>query len=120
MKRVIFSALMIVLLASAAFAACRVGGFGWQYNINQSKPNTYKLAVKGSVQSQSKSPITVVVKIDVFRKSDNTKAATMSSTVENIAPGATANFVAAPAMIVPSGTNANTTYYYKLNSYTER
>lgn len=121
MKRVALSILLVAALASAVFAACKVGELGWSYSINRSRPNVYNLAVKGAVQNAGKAAIrSATVKIDVYRKSDNTKAASMSATLENIAPGTKANFVAGPAMVVPSGTNVDGTYYYKLQSCTER
>lgn len=121
MKRVVFSIFLVAVLAGVVYASCRAGEPGWYYSTNRSRPNTFNLAVKGAVQNTGKATISsVLVKVDVYRKKDNTKAASMSATLENIAPGAKANFVAGPAMVLESGINVDTTYYYKLQSCTER
>lgn len=121
MKRVVFSVLLVAVLASAVYASCKVGELGWSYSINNSRPKVFNLAVKGAVQNTGKTTISsVIVKVDVCRKSDNAKVASMSATLENIAPGVKANFKAGPAMVVPSGTDVNATYKYKIQSTTER
>jgi hypothetical protein len=120
-KRIACSVLLIAALAVTVFAACKVLKTGWSITPYPGKPTIVNAAVKGSIFNGGKVLVTTAIAVfDVYRKSDNTKVAEMSASVDNIAPNQSVSFVARPPMVLEKSTNVNATYSFTLRSLTER
>ena len=73
MKKTVVSMIGIAILAGAAFAAsyCKIGQLGWN-QWTSSDHAVLNVGIKGVVENQQgKTPVTVTVNFDVFRKSDS-------------------------------------------------
>ena len=116
MKRIACSVLLIAVLA-----ACKVLKAGWSVTPYPGKPNIVNAAVKGTIVNGGKVLVTTAIVVyDVYRKSDNTKVADMSASIDNIAPNQEVSFVARPPMVLEKSNNVSATYSFKLRTLTER